>query len=119
MTGLYDATDATDPAGLAGVEPQPDPRAEPYLSLFTAVLVDAFILQNTCRRARERGARIKPGLIEQLVADEEWVRDDDDTRLFSFVPVCLFLGLSPDAVRRKYLTGEIYGKTSRATNRAD
>lgn len=37
--------------------------------------------------------------------DREWFRDTDDTYLFSYRTICLFLGLEPDRLCRAILAG--------------
>ena len=73
---------------------------DPYWTLLRAVLDDAFIFLRMYNRARERGTRIKPGLLVQLAQDREWVLDDDISNPFAFVSICLTLNLNPSELRR-------------------
>jgi len=106
-----------DPAGPGAQENQ-RPNLRPYLALLTAVLEDSFTFQSRCRRVMEIKGELKPRLVAQLERDREWILDNDTSYPFSFVSICLTLGIDPSAVREKYLSGGgIYGRKNSCTNR--
>jgi len=105
MSDLYDEI---DPAGVAGVEPQRDPRVQSYVRLASAVLQEVFLYRKRTADSKARGKRLRPRETRWLEQDRQWLLDDDDSYPFSFVSICLTLGLSPDAVRRKYLWQQKY-----------
>ena len=66
----------------------------PETALLYAVLEDAFLCFN-------KESETVPRLIDRAREAEAWFFSDDSRWLFSFVPVCVALGLEPGYVRKK------------------
>ncbi len=88
--------------------PQLDPfrhaRLGPYLLLSEAILVDVFLVRDAYLRSLAAGRKPRPSLHRQYHWDLSWISSKDVTYVFSFVPVCEYLGLDPSLVRIAYLS---------------
>jgi len=84
-------------------EPARDKRWDSYLSLAAAVLEDAFGCRDLANRNQNSGQRRR--MQRQVEQDEEWLRSEDVTHLFSFTNICQLLRLDPGEVREAYLNG--------------
>jgi len=79
-----------------------DDKLSPELNLMMWVLLDAaFLLGRRPPRSLNPESRIS--WERQRSEALEWFEFDDSTWLFSFVSVCAFLNLDPEAVRRQVL----------------
>jgi hypothetical protein len=70
----------------------------PETALMYAVLEDAFLCFN-------KQSETVPRFIDRALEAETWLFSDDSRWLFSFVSVCVALGLEPGYIRKKLRHG--------------